>query len=524
MGGYIAQLIDVNGLPLLSCLVVSGILVYLGMHVVERKVIFVDLALAQIAALGVMWAILMGYDHETDTLPVTLYSLAFTAIGAVVFSITRSRHERVPHEALIGIIYVTASAGGLVLADRFALGTEALKELIAGRVALVTPEILGKLAITCAVVAVVFVALHRRFIRISRDPAEAEAAGMSIRAWDFLFYMLFGMLITQSVSVLGVLPVFAYLVIPAVAGAFLFSTIRARLIFGWAFAGAISLIGLETARLSQLDPGPTIVCLFAGALVVLGVGLFLRARRFAPRAILRVAGGAVLFVAFLAGTLVFRKSSPTDELATATEFARTAEPTRQRQAIESFRRFPDARSRWVPLVVAMLGGPDPVTRAAAATLLGEVKAPEAVAPLGARLGKGVESDDDVREAVVRALRAIGDPRAVAPLVDAAARDTEPDLAVAMVVAAFDLAGPGQVEDLRRAADVLVQVMSDDGAPHAARRDAGEALCAHLTLGPSCKTDPAAAKWWRDHRDAVTWLATARQFAVSVGSAPPTTGG
>jgi zinc/manganese transport system permease protein len=230
VGGYIAQLIDVNGLPLLSCLVVSGILVYLGMHVVERKVIFVDLALAQIAALGVMWAILMGYDHETDTLPVTLYSLAFTAIGAVVFSITRSRHERVPHEALIGIIYVTASAGGLVLADRFALGTEALKELIAGRVALVTPEILGKLAITCAVVAVVFVALHRRFIRISRDPAEAEAAGMSIRAWDFLFYMLFGMLITQSVSVLGVLPVFAYLVIPAVAGAFLFSTIRARLI------------------------------------------------------------------------------------------------------------------------------------------------------------------------------------------------------------------------------------------------------------------------------------------------------
>jgi zinc/manganese transport system permease protein len=297
--------------PFVACLLLAGILVYLGIHVLSRKVIFVDLALAQIAALGVMWAILMGYDHETDTLPVTLYSLAFTAIGALVFSITRTGHERVPHEALIGIIYVTASAGGLVLADRFALGTEALKELIAGRVALVTPTIVAKLAITCAVVAVVFVVLHRRFMRISRDPAAAEAAGISIRAWDFLFYMLFGMLITQSVSVLGVLPVFAYLVIPAVAGAFLFSSIRARLIFGWAFAGAISLIGLETARLSQLDPGPTIVCLFAGALVVLGVGLFLRARRFAPRAILRVAGGAVLFVGFLGGTLVFRKSSPT---------------------------------------------------------------------------------------------------------------------------------------------------------------------------------------------------------------------
>ena len=94
MGSYLGDLIDINGLPLLACLAVSGILVYLGMHVIERKVIFVDLALAQIAALGVMWAILMGYDHETDTLAVTLYSLAFTAVGALVFSITRTRNEQ----------------------------------------------------------------------------------------------------------------------------------------------------------------------------------------------------------------------------------------------------------------------------------------------------------------------------------------------------------------------------------------------------------------------------------------------
>src|SRR5262245_50245531 len=110
MGGYLQDLIDINGLPLLACLATSGILVYLGMHVVERKVIFVDLALAQIAALGVMWAILMGYNHEQDTIATTLYSLAFTAVGAAVFSITRTKSERVPHEALIGIIYVTATA------------------------------------------------------------------------------------------------------------------------------------------------------------------------------------------------------------------------------------------------------------------------------------------------------------------------------------------------------------------------------------------------------------------------------
>ena len=510
MGGYIGDLVDINGLPLLACLVVSGVLVYLGLHVVERKVIFVDLALAQIAALGVMWAILMGYDHETDTLPVTLYSLAFTALGALVFSITRTRNERVPHEALIGIIYVAASAGGLVLADRFALGTEALKELIAGRVALVTPEIVTKLAITCAVVAAVFVGLHKRFMRISRDPAAAEAAGMFIRGWDFMFYMLFGILITQCVSVLGVLPVFAYLVIPAVAAAFLFSTTRARLIFGWAFAGVISLVGLETARLSQLDPGPTIVCLFALALVLLGVGLVLRHAKFAPQAILRVAGFAVLFAVFLGGTLLFRKHAPTDELATAIEFASSGDATKERQAIESFRHAPDAKAKWVPLVLPMVEHKDPVARDAAVTLLGEVKAKEAVAPLAKRLT--AEHDDHVRESVIRALRSIGDPAAVHPLAEAAGTEVEPDLAVAMGLAAFELAAAGQDADLRKTADALAKVLADDGAPRAARRDASEVLRAHVAFDASVHDDAAMATWWHEHRDALRWDPAKHVFA------------
>jgi len=498
------DLIDINGLPLLACLAASGVLVYLGSHVVERKVIFVDLALAQIAALGVMWAILMGYDHETDTLATTLYSLAFTALGALVFSITRTRNERVPHEALIGIIYVAATAGGLVLADRFALGTEALKELIAGRVALVTPEILGKLAVTCAIVAGAFVALHRRFMAISRDPAAAEAAGINIRGWDFVFYLLFGVLITQVVGVLGVLPVFAYLVIPAVASALLFSTLRARLLFGWGFAGLISLLGLETARRAQLDPGPTIVCLFAAALVVIGVGLFLRSRKFSPRAIAGVAGFAVLLVVFVGGTLMFQKSQPTDELATAIEFANSGDPTHARQAMESFKHFPDAKTRWTPLVIGMLTAEDRVVREASATLLGEVKARDAVEPLTKRLGDGVEDEAEVREAVIRALRAIGDPVAVPVLVAAAAREVEPDLAVAMGAAAFELGTEAQAAALRTIADTLVKVMLDDGAPHAARREASDVLRGHVAFDATCHDDGMAADWWKEHRDTLVY--------------------
>lgn len=143
--------------------------------------------------------------------------------------------------------------------------------------------------------------------------------------------------------------------------------------------------------------------------------------------------------------------------------------------------------------------------------------PAVVAPLPRRVGNGVETEDQVRERTVQALRAIGDPRAVHALVDAAARDTEPDLAVAMAVAAFELAGSGQEADLRRAGDALVRVMSDDGAPNAARRDAGDALRAHVTLDPCCRDDAAkAAAWWREHRDAVTWQAAARQFTAASG--------
>ena len=500
---YLSQLVNINGLPLLSCLAVSGVLVYLGMHVIERKVIFVDLALAQIAALGVMWAILMGYDHKDDPLAVTLYSLAFTALGALVFSITRTRHERVPHEALIGIIYVAASAGGLVLADRFALGTEELKELIAGRVALVTIDIVKNLVITCAAVAAVVAILHRRLMKISTDPAAAEAAGMFLRGWDVLFYLLF-----------GVLPVFAYLVIPAVAAAFLFQTVRGRLIFGWVFAAAISLLGLETARMSELDPGPTIVVMFAGALVLLGVWLFLRAHRFAPRMIGRVVGFAVLVAVFLGGTLMFRKAAPTDELATAIGFAHTGDPTNQRRALASFRKFPDAQARWLPLVLPMLQDPDRVARQEAVGLLGDIHARGAAAALAARLA--VETDDDVRETILRALRAIGDPAVVHALAGAAAREEEPDLAVAMAVAAFELAGPGQDADLRQAGDALVKVMASDGAPKAARRDAGDALRAHVDLDPANHDDVAAAAWWRERRDQLVWQAARHHFTPPGG--------
>jgi hypothetical protein len=335
---------------------------------------------------------------------------------------------------------------------------------------------------------------------------------MTIRAWDFLFYLLFGVLITQIVGVLGVLPVFAYLVIPAVASTFLFRTLRARLLFGWAFAGTVSLVGLEGARVSHLDPGPTIVCLFAGALVLLGIGVYLRSHAFSRRALVSVLGFALLFSAFLGGTLLFRKPQRTNELATAIEFAKTGDATRLRQAMASFRRFPDARSQWYPLVVPMLSNDDPVARDEAVTLLVDTHTSEALEPLLARLVPGTEPEANVRENVIRAVRALGDTRAVAPLVTAAASEEEPDLAVAMAIGAFELGGPGQDEQLRRAADILVQVLGDDDAPRAARRDAIEAFRAHVALDVAAEDGAAIAAWWGTHRAALAWHAGDHRLA------------
>jgi len=414
-------LIDINGLPLLACLLVSGILVYLGMHVVERKVIFVDLALAQIAALGVMWAILMGYDHETETLPVSLYSLAFTVVGAFVFSIHATRSERVPHEALIWHHLRHRERGRARPRGSLALGTEALKELIAGarrardagdrdQARDHVPRDSPACSWRCT----------NGFTRISRDPQGAEAAGMSIRMLDFFFYRCSVSVITQSVSVLGVLPVFAYLVITAVAAAFLFESIRARLIFGWAFAGVvISLVGLETARISQLDPGPTIVCLFRRSARP-ARRLFCSCARTGSRrkpccaSAARSCCSPPTFPP--AGTLLFRKPSRTDELATAIEFAQSGDPTQMRQAMESFRKFPRRRRSGARSSCRCSRNRTLSRATLPVALLADTHATEAIGPLVARLGDHVEPDAAIRENLVRALRAIGDPSVVGPLV------------------------------------------------------------------------------------------------------------
>lgn len=201
-------------IPFLACLVLSINHVYLGIHVIARKVIFVDLALAQIAALGATYALTLGYDPNTDPLKVSLFSLAFTFVGAGAFAIARMRKEKIPQEAFIGIIYAAASAAAILILSKSATGGEELKHMLVGDVLLVSLPNVAGMALLYGAIGIFHLIFRKKFLAISLDPAKAESSGMNIRFWDVLFYMSFGLVITKSVAVVGVLLVFSCLLVP----------------------------------------------------------------------------------------------------------------------------------------------------------------------------------------------------------------------------------------------------------------------------------------------------------------------
>jgi zinc/manganese transport system permease protein len=253
--------------PFMASLILTGIHAYLGVHVVERGVIFVDLALAQIAALGATIAILVGMDpHGTGAY---WLSLCFTFIGAGVFAFARTRRGHIPQEAFIGIAYAVASAAAILAMSKATGETEHLKDMLVGNILAVSRHDVLKTAVLYGVIGVFHYFFRRRFLLISTDPDRAEAQGMSIRFWDFLFYASFGFVVTSSVAIAGVLLVFCYLIVPSV-GAMLFADkVGRRLAIGWTMGTLVSALGVWFSVLLDLPTGAAIVCTFGAVLVVM---------------------------------------------------------------------------------------------------------------------------------------------------------------------------------------------------------------------------------------------------------------
>ena len=256
--------------PFVASLILTGIHAYLGVHVVERGVIFVDLSLAQIAALGGTVALLLPISNGDPHAPVVYWiSLAFTFLGAAVFSTIRSKRARIPQEAIIGICYAVASAASILAMSKATSESEHLKDMLVGNILAVSWGEVAKTAMLYGAIGLFHFIFRNKFLAISMDPRRAEAEGISIKLWDFLFYASFGFVVTSSVSIAGVLLVFCYLIVPSVAAMLYADTIGRRLAIGWTMGTVVSALGVYLSLVMDLPTGATIVCTFGLVLILM---------------------------------------------------------------------------------------------------------------------------------------------------------------------------------------------------------------------------------------------------------------
>ncbi len=260
--------------PFIACLILTGIHAYLGLHVIERGVIFVDLALAQVAAFGATLGFALGFSlHSSGGY---WLSLTFTLIGAAILAMTRLRKQRIPQEAFIGIVYAIAAAASILVLSRAPEGGEELKELLVGHLLFIDwPEIL-KIGILYSIIGVIHWKFRKPFLFISQEPEQAFAQGVNVHWWDFLFYATFGFVVTSSVEVAGVLLVFSFLIVPAVCAVLLAQTVCRRLVIGWIVGALTSMLGVTASYFWDFPTGAAVVCVFGAVLLTLAAIRFIK--------------------------------------------------------------------------------------------------------------------------------------------------------------------------------------------------------------------------------------------------------
>ncbi len=282
--------------PLVAGLVLTAIHAWFGLHVLARGVVFVDLSLAQVAALGLTVAIFAGHSVQSEA--AYWYALAFALAGAVLFALARGYERSIQQEAVIGIVYAVSASLGVIALDRAPQGAEHIKQLLIGSILTVTPQEVAALAALYALVAVVHFAFRHALIDVSFHPQQPAVAGRRAFLWDVLFYGSFALVVTSSVRIAGVLLVFAYLIVPAaLAGLFTAHLLR-RLLLAWGLGGAITAAGLYASWTWDLPTGPAIVSAFGAVTAI--VGLTFALKRFSFRTL----GMLILAATSVAGLLL----------------------------------------------------------------------------------------------------------------------------------------------------------------------------------------------------------------------------
>src|SRR2546423_343299 len=253
--------------PSAACILLPWLLVYLGLHVVQRGIIFIDIAMAQMASLGICVGVLRGYEPEGQMS--YAMGLGVTLLGAAIFSVTGKRASQVPQEAVIGIAYVVAAAAAILLLSRSAHGNEEIRNMLVGDITVVSAMEVWKCFAVFIIVGVVHFLFRKNFLLVSFQRDEAYRRGWRVRWWDFFFYATFGIVVTIFVRVAGVLLVFSYLIVPAVCAVTLIRSNIARLLFGWLISLIGGIAGLFISYYWDFPSGAAIVCTFGALLVVI---------------------------------------------------------------------------------------------------------------------------------------------------------------------------------------------------------------------------------------------------------------
>ncbi len=271
---------------------------YLGVHVLRRKVVFADLALAQLSALGATVAFAVG--HSPSSPAGFAYALLFTTIGAALLTLARRLARFVSQEAFVGILYVFATAATVLVVDRAPQGAEHVKRILLGSILTVAPPELASLVALYAIIALLHWLARRPLLAMSSETTPVGRSMLAVSIWDFLFFLSFGVVVASSVSIAGVLLVFSFLIVPAVIGSIFSTDVRVVLPIAWGagiFAAGGGLVG---AYLLDLPTGAAMVTAFTLLLVLAGI---IKALAFAGakarRANLRFAARASLALALL---------------------------------------------------------------------------------------------------------------------------------------------------------------------------------------------------------------------------------
>ncbi|HZI92761.1 MAG TPA: iron chelate uptake ABC transporter family permease subunit [Patescibacteria group bacterium] len=494
-----SEQIGVLTLPFVACLILTGIHAYLGIHVLSRKVIFVDIALAQIAALGATVAFLLGYDPRSEG--AYYFSLCFAVLAAAIFALTRTRVERVPQEAIIGLTYAVASATAILLADISPHGAEHLKDLLAGSIVWVTPHQIIKTGILYSIIGAFHFIFRKTFLLISLNPEEAYARGIHVRFWDFLFYLSFGIVITSSVQIAGVLLVFCYLVAPAVFAVMFSDRLRTRLALGWSAGVIVSAVGLLFSY--DRPSGPTIMVCFALTLILGGLvrGVFTSTNR--PRAA-ATAGAGIVAVAMAGYGMVSLRNAPASD-----EHTHGGGSAHAEQASIEERQAHPIGSTLEDLKLAVSDS-HPGVRAKAVNDLA-ARGDRSAVPV---IVKALEdSSTTVRENAATALGALGDAAAVAPLTRVMTHAEEDEWvrlrAAGSVALLGETAGIPVLIEIARTGEARVARLEAIGILRRLSGSAGGA-------GAAPDQDSAAVvqeidSWWRQNHASLHWDAARKVY-------------